>query len=146
MAEGAFFSISILFCDTQNPFRNIIIMNIETVREYCLSMPLATEDFPFDETTLVIRVMNKIFACIDLEKPEWVTLKCEPEYALELREHHSEIEGAWHWNKKFWNQINLYGSLDDELIKSMVRHSYSEVVKKLSKKEKLEHPELLEVR
>lgn len=121
-------------------------MNIETVREYCLSMPLATEDFPFDETTLVIRVMNKIFACIDLEKPEWVTLKCEPEYALELREHHSEIEGAWHWNKKYWNQINLYGSLDDELIKSMVRHSCSEVVKKLSKKEKLEHPELLEVR
>ena len=121
-------------------------MNIETVREYCLSMPLATEDFPFDETTLVIRVMNKIFACIDLEKPEWVTLKCEPEYALELREHHSEIEGAWHWNKKFWNQINLYGSLDDELIKSLVRHSYSEVVKKLSKKEKLDHPEILEVR
>ena len=108
-------------------------------------MPLATEDFPFDETTLVIRVMNKIFACIDLEKPEWVTMKCNPEYAMELREHHPEIEGAWHWNKKFWNQINLYGSLDDELIKSLVRHSYSEVVKKLSKKEKLNHPEILEV-
>lgn len=120
-------------------------MNIETVREYCLSMPLATEDFPFDETTLVIRVMNKIFACIDLEKPEWVTLKCNPEYAMELRELHPEIEGAWHWNKKFWNQINLYGLLDDELIKSLVRHSYSEVVKKLSKKEKLDHPEILEV-
>ena len=75
------------------------IMNIESVREYCLSLPLVTEDFPFDETTLVFRIMGKIFACLDLERPEWVTMKCNADYALELREVHPEIEGTWHWKK-----------------------------------------------
>ena len=53
-------------------------MNIETVREYCLSLPLVTEDFPFDERTLAFRVLGKIFACIDLERPNLVTMKCDP--------------------------------------------------------------------
>ena len=75
-------------------------MNIETIREYCLSLPAATEDFPFDETTLVFRVSGKIFAMIDLENTEWFVLKCDPEYAIELREEHQEITGAWHMNKK----------------------------------------------
>ena len=56
-------------------------MNIESIREYCLSLPLVTEDLPFDETTLVFRVLGKIFACLDLERPEWVTMKCHPDYA-----------------------------------------------------------------
>ena len=51
-------------------------MNIESIREYCLSLPLATEAFPFDERTLAFRIFDKIFACVDLERPEWVTMKC----------------------------------------------------------------------
>lgn len=120
-------------------------MNIESIREYCLSLPLATEDFPFDETTLVFRVLGKIFVCLDLERPEWVTVKCHPDYALELREAHSEVEPAWHWNKKLWNQVNLTGSLEDEMIQSFIRHSYCEVVKNLKKRERAEHPEVMEV-
>ena len=120
-------------------------MNIESVREYCLSLPLVTEDFPFDEQTLVFRILGKIFACVDLEHPEWVTMKCNADYALELREVHPEIEGAWYWNKKYWNQVNLYGTLEDDFIQALIRHSYSEVVKKLKKQEKLEHPEIMEV-
>ena len=54
-------------------------------------------------------------------------------------------EGAWHWNKKYWNQVNLYGTLEDDFIQALIRHSYSEVVKKLKKQEKLEHPEIMEV-
>ncbi|MBP8641661.1 MAG: MmcQ/YjbR family DNA-binding protein, partial [Prevotella sp.] len=76
-------------------------MNIESIREYCLSLPFATEAFPFDERTLAFRIFDKIFACVDLERPEWVTMKCNADYAVELREEHSEIEGAWHWNKKY---------------------------------------------
>lgn len=121
-------------------------MNIESIREYCLSLPLVTEDLPFDETTLVFRVLGKIFACLDLERPEWVTMKCHPDYALELRESHPEIEPAWHWNKKHWNQVNLTGLLEDEMIQGLLRHSYSEVVKKLKKQEKAEHPEVMEVK
>ena len=85
-------------------------MNIESVREYCLSLPLVTEAFPFDERTLVFRILGKIFACVDLERPEWVTMKCNADYALELREEHPEIEGAWHWNKIAWKRLLRFGA------------------------------------
>lgn len=121
-------------------------MNVESLREYCLSLPLATEDFPFDETTLVFRVVGKIFAMLDLERPDVVSLKCNPDYALQLREEHPEISGAWHMNKKYWNQVNLSGHLEDELVQGLVRHSYAEVVKKLTRKERTEHEEITTVR
>ena len=111
-------------------------MNIESVRDYCLSMPETTEDFPFDETTLAFRVMGKIFAMVDLEKTEWFVLKCNPDYAIELRDAHADIAPAWHMNKKHWNQINLFGILSDELIRHLICHSYSEVVKKLPRKQR----------
>ena len=121
-------------------------MNVESLREYCLSLPLATEDFPFDETTLVFRVVGKIFAMLDLERPDVVSLKCNPDYALQLREEHPEISGAWHMNKKYWNQVNLSGHLEDEFVQGLVRHSYAEVVKKLTRKERAEHEEITTVR
>ena len=121
-------------------------MNVESLRDYCLSLPLATEDFPFDETTLVFRVVGKIFAMLDLERPDVVSLKCNPDYALQLREEHPEISGAWHMNKKYWNQVNLSGHLEDELVQGLVRHSYAEVVKKLTRKERAEHEEITTVR
>ena len=121
-------------------------MNVESLREYCLSLPLATEDFPFDETTLVFRVVGKIFAMLDLERPDVVSLKCNPDYALQLREEHPEISGAWHMNKKYWNQVNLSGHLEDEFVQGLVRHSYAEVVKKLTRKERAEHEEINTVR
>lgn len=121
-------------------------MNVESLREYCLSLPLATEDFPFDETTLVFRVLGKIFAMLDLERPDVVSIKCNPDYALQLREEHPEISGAWHMNKKYWNQVNLSGHLEDEFVQGLVRHSYAEVVKKLTRKERAEHEEITTVR
>lgn len=121
-------------------------MNVESVRDYCLSLPLATEDFPFDETTLVFRVLGKIFAMIDLEDTTWFVLKCDPEYAIELRDAHTEIAEAWHMNKKYWNQIDLNGELSDTKIQGLIRHSYSEVVKKLTKKVKAENEEILTVK
>ena len=117
-------------------------MNIESVREYCLSLPLVAEAFPFDEQTLVFRILGKIFACVDLERPEWVTMKCNADYALELREVHPEIEGAWHWNKKYWNQVFLNGDADDKLIKSLIDHAYEEVLKKFTKKMRTEYEAL----
>ena len=113
-------------------------MDIEIARDYCLSLPQVTEDFPFDETTLVFRIGGKIFAMMDLENTEWFVLKCEPEYAIELREHYPEIAPAWHMNKKYWNQLNLFGQLPDNLICSLIRHSYNEVVKKIPKTMKKE--------
>ena len=120
-------------------------MNVESIREYCLSLPCAEENFPFDETTLAFRVLGRIFAMIDLDDTKWFVLKCEPERALQLREEHAEISAAWHMNKKHWNQIDLYGHLSDELVRTLIRHSYSQVVKKLTRKVRDEHPQVMAV-
>ncbi|MDE5837805.1 MAG: MmcQ/YjbR family DNA-binding protein [Paramuribaculum sp.] len=120
-------------------------MNIETIREYCLSLPLVTEDMAFGEEHLLVRVCGKIFGCLDLVQGEFVTLKSDPDYAVELRDRYAEIIPAWHWNKKYWNQVSLEGSIPDDLIKSLIRHSYGEVVKKLPARIKKEFPQILDI-
>jgi predicted DNA-binding protein (MmcQ/YjbR family) len=119
----------------------LLYMDIETIRNYCIKKKATTEEFPFDEVTLVFKVMGKMYACIGLDDPEWLTLKCDPEYALELRELHSGIEGAFHFNKKYWNQISLRGDINDKLIFSLIDHSYEEVLKKFTRKLRQEYDE-----
>lgn len=108
-------------------------MDIETVREYCLSKRAATEEFPFDDTTLVFKVGGKMFACMPLEKTDMLILKCDAEYALELREEYSAIEPAWHFNKKYWNQLRI-SELEEGLLKRLIDHSYDEVIRKMPRK------------
>jgi len=113
-------------------------MDIEQFREACLALPYTTEDMPFDDTVVVFRLKGKIFGCIALDMPDMVVLKCDPEYALELRANYLDIEGAYHWNKKYWNQINVTNtSVPDELIIRLVKHAYDEVNKKLPKKDRV---------
>lgn len=125
-------------------FRIFVVMDIESLRNYCLSLPSTTEDMAFGEEYLLIRVCGKIFACIGLERSDYFVLKCNPEYATELREKHQEIQPAWHWNKRYWNQLSLKGCLSNNLMKSLIIHSYCEVSKKLSKKVLKIHPEITE--
>lgn len=120
-------------------------MNIEDVREYCLSLPMVTEDTAFGEDLILFRICDKIFACMALDGDDYLALKCDPDYALELRDRYADIEGAFHWNKRYWNQIRLRGSLESSKIEGLIRHSYSKVVKKLTKKIRTEHPELTSV-
>lgn len=117
-------------------------MNVEEIREYCLSLPLATEGFPFDDTILAFRVLGKVFAMINLEDTKWFVLKCDADYAVTLREENMEIKPAWHMNKRYWNQIDIFGSLSNDFIRGMIDHSYSEVVKKMPRKSRVEHPEI----
>ena len=112
-------------------------MDIESIRQYCLQKRFVTEEFPFDDVTLVFKVVGKMFACLPLNKPDMLVLKCDAEYAIELRDRYSAIEPAWHFNKKYWNQ-HLVSALDDELICSLIDHSYDEVVKKFSRKQRSE--------
>ncbi|MDE5869570.1 MAG: MmcQ/YjbR family DNA-binding protein [Muribaculaceae bacterium] len=121
-------------------------MDIITVREYCLSLPMVTEDMPFGEGVLVFRIFNKIFACLSLDGDDYFAIKCDPDYAIELRDRYSEITPAYHWNKKYWNQVSLRSRLNFDLIKSLIRHSYSEVVAKLPKKLKTEYPEVAQIK
>lgn len=100
---------------------------------------------PFGDTTLVFRVRGRIFALTDLERPTLVSLKCDPELAIALRERHEGIAGAYHMNKKHWNQVALDALLPDTMIESMVRHSYGEVVKKLTRRERTDYPELTSI-
>jgi len=75
-------------------------MNIEEIREYCISKPAVTEGFPFNDTALVFKVDGKMFALLDLsEDSRGISLKCDPELALELREQHPEVTPAYPFNK-----------------------------------------------
>ena len=114
-------------------------MDIEAVREYCLSKKGTEECLPFGEYYLVIKVMGKMFILIDLEEANSISVKCDPEYALELREQYHSIEGAYHFNKKYWNQIALDSDADERLIKQLIDHSYEEVIKKFTKKLRAEY-------
>ena len=105
-------------------------MDILELREYCLSFPHTTEEFPFDETTLVFKVFNKMFCCTDIMPFEWIAVKCDPSWALELREKYPEITPAFHFNKKYWNGIDMHGTLPDKFIGELIEHSFREVVKK----------------
>lgn len=117
-------------------------MNVESVREYCLQKKATIECLPFDEYSLVIKVMDKMFALIDLEKANSVTLKCDPEYAIELRERYTGIVGAYHFQKKYWNQIFFDMDVEDKLIREMIDHSYNEVLKKFTRKKRAEYDAL----
>lgn len=112
-------------------------MNIEQFRAYCLSKPGTSEDFPFDEVTLCLRVMGKIFAIagLDAERLE-VALKCDPDHAVELRERYAEVRPGWHMNKKHWNTVDFEGSLEPSLLRHLIDHSYEQVVKTLKKAER----------
>jgi predicted DNA-binding protein (MmcQ/YjbR family) len=109
-------------------------MNIEEIREYCLAKSGVTESLPFNDTALVFKVAGKMFALLDLsEDRRGITLKCDPELAIELREEHIEVTPAWHFNKQHWNGISLEGTIGDDLVKEWIDHSYEMVVNGLKK-------------
>ena len=110
-------------------------MNIETFREYCLAKKGVTEGFPFDNVTLVFKVMGKMFALTGLDDEILkVNLKCDPERAIELREQFPEnVLSGFHMNKKHWNTVTFDGGISEGLFCGMIDHSYDLVVKKLRK-------------
>lgn len=110
-------------------------MNVEEFRAYCLNKKGVTEDFPFNETTLVFKVMGKLFALTDLELFASINLKCDPNMALELRERFMAVRPGYHMNKKHWNTIDIDGSISSSLLKELIDHSYELVVSKLSLKD-----------
>ncbi len=105
-------------------------MDIESLRNYCISKKNVTESFPFDDETLVFKVEGKIFALVNLEGDLSINLKCDPELALELRERYSAVIPGYHMNKKYWNTILIDGTIPDREVFSWIDHSYDEVLKK----------------
>ena len=118
-------------------------MNIEEFREYCIRKKGVTEEFPFDESTLVFKVLGKMFALTSLNrKPTQVNLKCDPERAIALREEYDGIiiEG-YHMSKKHWNTIEIE-NVPPKLLAELIDHSYDLVVSGLTKKLQAELAEL----
>ncbi|MBN2571991.1 MAG: MmcQ/YjbR family DNA-binding protein [Ignavibacteriales bacterium] len=111
-------------------------MIFEKIREYCLKKKGVTEDFPFDERTLVFRVMGKMFLLTDLEPPFYINIKCDPEKAIELRERYEGVTPGYHMNKNHWNTIDLNSNIPIREIFNWIDHSYELVLLGLSKKER----------
>ena len=115
-------------------------MNIEELREYCLTLPFTEECFPFDDETLVFKVGGKMYGYIPLEKPDaCIILKCDPDLAVELREKYPVVQPGNHMNKKYWNTVYLAESITETQLKGWIRHSYDEVLKKLPPKERVKY-------
>ena len=108
-------------------------MNIEEFRNYCLGKPGVTEGFPFDDKALVFKVMGKIFTITGVEHFESINLKCDPEYAIELREKYNAVIPGYHMNKQHWNTVIMDNSIPDKLIKAWIDDSYNLVARSLPK-------------
>ena len=109
-------------------------MTLDHFREYCLSFKGTTEELPFDENTLVFKVLGKMFALCNMMSFEFTNLKCDPEKAVNLREEHMAVTPAWHMNKKHWNSVSFMGDLSDQQIENWIEDSYNLVVKNMPKK------------
>jgi predicted DNA-binding protein (MmcQ/YjbR family) len=112
-------------------------MDLAQFREYCLSKPRATEGTPFGPDVLVFKVAGKMFALAALdEMPTTVNLKCDPDWALDLRDRYEQVRPGYHMNKKRWNTVEIDTGIPDADLRRMIDHSYELVVKSLPKLER----------
>ncbi len=111
-------------------------MQLDEFRNFCLAQKGVTESLPFDQNTLVFKVLDKMFALTDLAEFGSVNLKCNPEKAIELRERYNAVKEGYHMNKKHWNTIIVNDDMSDREIFEWILHSYQLVVEKLQKKDK----------
>jgi len=109
-------------------------MDLEELREYCLSKVGATESMPFGEGVLVFKVAGKIFALAALDEiPATVNLKCDPDLTLELRDRYEQVQPGYHMNKKHWNTVEIDSGIPEAELRKMIEHSYDLVVRALPK-------------
>jgi predicted DNA-binding protein (MmcQ/YjbR family) len=109
-------------------------VDVELIWKYCSQKTSAIETFPFDKTTLVFKIENKMFALFNIDNFSGLNLKCDPERSIELRERYSGIIPAFHMNKKHWNTVKVNEDVDFKLVQELIDHSYDLVVSSLPKK------------
>jgi predicted DNA-binding protein (MmcQ/YjbR family) len=106
-------------------------MDIESLRDYCLSKPGAEETTPFGPDTLVYKVHGKMFLLTGLDEETLsFNVKCDPDLAEELRAEYDCVQPGYHMNKKHWNTIVVDGSVPVMKLKEWIDHSYDLVTKK----------------
>jgi predicted DNA-binding protein (MmcQ/YjbR family) len=110
-------------------------MDYQATRNYLLSLPDATEDYPFGPGILVPKIKGKMFALLAPDRPlSRINLKCDPVHAQELRSIFPAVSAGYHMNKKHWNTVLLDGSIPDGELERMIDHSYALVVRGLPTK------------
>lgn len=115
------------------------MIDIQQLKKYCLSKKGVSEDFPFDDETLVFKVGSKMFALTNINEKELkVNLKCDPIMAQDLRQEYEAIKPGYHMNKIHWNTVEIDGTIDDNMIEMLIDISYDLVFKGLKKKEREE--------
>lgn len=113
-------------------------MTPDELRCFCLEQNGAYEDFPFTAEMSVFKVRGKLFAISSLDaSPLRVSLKCEPEAALRLRESYAAVQPGYHLNKRHWNTVTLGAGLPERMVREMVEDSYDLVVAGLPRAERL---------
>jgi len=109
-------------------------MTFRDLYDHCMSKPAAEETFPFGEDVLVFKVAGKMFALTNTERlPLSVSLKCDPEHAIQLRERFAAVQPGYHLNKAHWNSVDLDGSIPDEEVRRWIDDSYALVLQGLSR-------------
>ncbi len=109
-------------------------MNLEELRDHCISKKGVEETLPFGPETLVFKVMDKAFLLTGFDSsPLQFNVKCDPEKAIELREQYPCVQPGFHMNKKHWNTIIADGSVTTKQLKQWIDHSYELVVSGLPK-------------
>jgi predicted DNA-binding protein (MmcQ/YjbR family) len=112
-------------------------VNRDQVLDVCTSLPGAVEDYPFGDDVAVFKVGGSMFALVALPgEPGRVTLKCDPDWALELRATYPAVRPGYHTNKRHWNTVELDGTVEEAELRGMVEHSYELVVRKLPRSER----------
>jgi predicted DNA-binding protein (MmcQ/YjbR family) len=110
-------------------------MDARQLRDWCLAQGRAVETFPFGPEHSVFKVAGKMFALSALERtPLEVSVKCEPELALQLRASYEAIRPGYHLNKRHWNTVTIGGDVRDEFVREMIEDSYDLVVSALPRK------------
>ncbi len=113
-------------------------MDLKEFKNYCLSKKGVTENFPFDDETLVLKVGSKMFALTNINKPVLeMNLKCDPLMAQDLRKEYSSIKPGYHMNKTHWNTVTADGTIPEDKILFLIDLSYDLVYKGLTKAKKL---------
>jgi predicted DNA-binding protein (MmcQ/YjbR family) len=114
-------------------------MDTEQIRLHALAKSGATEDFPFDETVLALRVGGKIFLLVPIDaRPPQFNAKCDPELAQELRATWACVQPGYHMSKKHWNTVTVDGTAPAALVRAWIDHSYDLVFASLPAKTRRE--------
>ncbi|MEZ3598369.1 MAG: MmcQ/YjbR family DNA-binding protein [Paramuribaculum sp.] len=110
-------------------------MNIEEVREYGLSLPHATERYPFVPDTLTLEIGGRMFCLMTLDgRWDFYNLKIDPDYSIELRDRFTGIRPGFHQNKRHWVSVDFYGNVPDSLQRELIYHSYCQAASMLPRK------------